>query len=63
MKKITYILFIFIFCAVSCDRFLDMKPIDPMTTDEDVFSKRATTEQYLYNIYSYVPKYYLAGVN
>lgn len=63
MKKTLYILSALAMLAVSCDSFLDMKPIDPMTTDDDVFAKRATTEQYLYNVYSYVPKYYLAGVN
>lgn len=41
----------------SCDAFLDQQPLDVPTTAEDIFTKRATAEKYLYGVYNYVPNY------
>lgn len=38
----------------SCDSYLDKMNDDPLTL-ESVFLKRATTEQYLWNVYSFIP--------
>lgn len=37
-----------------CDSYLDRQPDEPMTT-ENIFKKRATTLQYLVNVYSWIP--------
>ena len=39
-----------------CDEFLDRQP-DEQLTQEDIFKKAKTTEQYLVNVYSYQPNY------
>ena len=39
-----------------CDSFLDRQP-DEQLTQEDIFKKARTTEQYLTNVYSYQPNY------
>ncbi len=41
-------------CLFSCKKFLDQVPDDRITMEE-VFKKKATSEQYLANVYSYVP--------
>ncbi|ANH83921.1 hypothetical protein A8C56_13415 [Niabella ginsenosidivorans] len=41
-------------CCASCKKFLDQVPNDRITMDE-VFKKKATSEQFLANVYSYVP--------
>jgi hypothetical protein len=58
-KKILIKAFALLSAAVltSCDSFLDVELNNQMTQDE-VFSKRATTERYLTNVYSYLPQYY-----
>ena len=65
MKPIRYVIAVLAAaCSLaSCDKYLDMKPIDPLTRPEDVFSKRATTEQYLYGLYGRLPKEWRNGAN
>lgn len=62
MKRNNIILFMLMltFCLASCDKYLDRQPDDALT-EEKVFAKRATTEQYLYHVYSYVPREWNAG--
>ncbi len=45
------------FWGVSCDSYLDKEP-DDMQTQEGVFARRNTTEQYLANVLSYLPQQY-----
>ncbi|TDQ11198.1 RagB/SusD family nutrient uptake outer membrane protein [Pedobacter metabolipauper] len=42
------------FCMSSCSKYLDQVPDDRITIEE-VFRKKATSEQYLANVYNYVP--------
>ncbi|MGM9738206.1 MAG: RagB/SusD family nutrient uptake outer membrane protein [Candidatus Cryptobacteroides sp.] len=58
MKRIIFALLTGLFIFSSCDSFLDQQPIDKQTSAEDVFSKKSTTDQYLYRIYSFIPKYW-----
>lgn len=61
MKKNKYIFILMLALGLaSCDKFLDRQPDDALT-EEKVFAKRATTEQYLYNVYSYIPREWDAG--
>ncbi len=48
---------------LSCDSYLDMQPIDPVQTPEDVFAKADGVERYLTNVYSFIPKEWLNGPN
>lgn len=41
-------------CISSCKKYLDQVPDDRITIEE-VFRKKATSEQYLANVYSYIP--------
>jgi len=60
--KISLIAFLTIFLASSCDDYLDVELKQQMTI-EAVFSKRATTEQYLAQVYGHLPdEYYPLGV-
>lgn len=45
---------------LSCDSYLDKQPDEPLTL-KTVFEKKATTEGYLYQVFSYLPKYWDAG--
>jgi starch-binding outer membrane protein, SusD/RagB family len=42
------------FCFGSCKKYLDQVPDDRITIEE-VFQKKASSEQYLANVYSYIP--------
>ncbi|UII19991.1 RagB/SusD family nutrient uptake outer membrane protein [Fulvivirga ligni] len=58
MKKITYILILLVFVSFSCnDEFLDQVPDDRLTYEE-TFSKRNLVDQYLANVYSFIPNEY-----
>lgn len=57
MKKYLSLLFAAAGLLTACDSFLDQPPLDVPTRPEDIFSKRATAEKYLYGVYSYVPNY------
>ena len=64
MKKIIYI--ILAACAsgfVSCDSFLDQQPVDKQTTAEDIFTKKASTDQYLYGLFRFIPQYWTISAN
>ncbi len=65
MKSLYYItFFIALFIAfASCDSYLDMKPIDPPQTAEDIFSRANNVERYLNNVYSFIPREWLNGPN
>lgn len=41
-------------CSTSCKKYLDQVPNDRITI-EQVFQKKASSEQYLANVYSYIP--------
>lgn len=56
-KILLYIVAGLALLTASCDSFLDKEP-DDMQTLEGVFAKRTTTEQYLANVYSYLPEQY-----
>ena len=61
-KKDTNFLRIFLyftvaFSFVSCNDYLDVTLLDQLTQDE-TFSKRVSTEQYLAHVYSYLPREY-----
>lgn len=58
--KIT-IITVFALLFVSCDSYLDMKPIDPAQTAEDIFAKADGVERYLNNVYSFIPREWLNG--
>ena len=45
---------------LSCDSYLDKQPDEPLTL-KTVFEKKATTEGYLYQVFSYLPKYWDPG--
>ena len=64
MKIIKYTALILLLTGffASCDSFLDRQP-DEALNEEKIFMKRATTEQYLYHVYSYVPDEWNAGDN
>ncbi|HEY8919779.1 MAG TPA: RagB/SusD family nutrient uptake outer membrane protein [Chitinophaga sp.] len=47
------LLFVMISCSFACKKYLDQVPDDRITIEE-VFHKKATSEQYLANVYSYV---------
>ncbi|MCL3779345.1 RagB/SusD family nutrient uptake outer membrane protein [Prolixibacteraceae bacterium JC049] len=49
----TLILMVFIHCF-SCNNFLEKQPDDALTLDT-VFARRAETERYLMNVFSYLP--------
>ncbi|UII19623.1 RagB/SusD family nutrient uptake outer membrane protein [Fulvivirga ligni] len=53
MKNSLYIFLIIIVVLTSCDDYLDQVPSDRQTIEE-VFQKKATTEQYLANVYTYI---------
>ena len=64
MKKIIYI--VLAACAVglaACDSFLDQQPIDKQTTAKDIFSKKASTDQYLYGLFRFIPQYWTISAN
>lgn len=64
MNKLYTILSIVLFLMfASCDSYLDMKPIDPPQTAEDIFSRAINVEKYLNNVYSFVPLEWLNGPN
>lgn len=54
MKKFIYILFASALLFTSCESYLDRQP-DDMLTSESIWEKAHTTQQYLYNVYSWVP--------
>jgi hypothetical protein len=57
MKNIKITVFILLGLLLSsCDDFLDKQPDDMLTLDE-VFARKQTTEEYLANVYSYIPDY------
>ena len=59
-KKFTIFLFIIVICTfTSCDKYLNQQQLDIPETSEDIFSKRATTEQALYRCYNYTPKFWM----
>jgi hypothetical protein len=60
LYHIAFLLILFIAFA-SCDSYLDMKPIDPPQTAEDIFSKADNVEKYLNNVYSFIPREWLNG--
>lgn len=65
MKKIIKACFALVITAfsISCDSYLDMQPIDPPQTPEDVFEKVGNVERYLNNIYSFIPQNWRDGAN
>src|SRR5690606_16161541 len=65
MKKIVKTLFVLAIAAIStsCDSYLDMQPIDPPQTPEDVFAKAGNVERYLNNVYSFIPQNWRDGAN
>lgn len=59
MKKSFIIILIAMTSVLSaCDSFLDQQPIDKQTTAKDIFSKKASTDEYLHRVYSFVPRYW-----
>lgn len=64
MKMLKYISLAMLLAPglTSCDEFLDRQP-DEALNEEKVFEKRATTESYLYYVYSYMPEEWNAGDN
>ena len=59
----TILLMVLLLMIASCDSYLDMKPIDPPQTAEDIFSRAINVEKYLNNVYSFVPREWLNGPN
>ncbi|MDR0713087.1 MAG: RagB/SusD family nutrient uptake outer membrane protein [Bacteroidales bacterium] len=57
--KLIFISF-YMFLHVSCD-FLDMQPIEPYQTAEDVFEKLSGVQAYLAGIWQWIPAEYLNG--
>lgn len=53
IKSIAIIALLMSVC-VSCDSYLDI-PLDNQMTKEEVFSKRSSTEQYLAQVYGFLP--------
>ncbi len=59
MKRVIIVLFAVMAALVSsCDSFLDQQPIDKQTSAKDIFSKKSSTDEYLYRVYSFIPKYW-----
>lgn len=56
-NTVGYLSIILILTFSSCDKFLDVE-LDNQITMEEVFSKRNTTEQYLAQIYGFIPNMY-----
>ncbi|MDP4189749.1 MAG: RagB/SusD family nutrient uptake outer membrane protein, partial [Bacteroidota bacterium] len=54
MKKILYIIIIFILTSFNSCNYLDVVP-DNVATIEYAFRNRTVTEKYLYTCYSYLP--------
>lgn len=52
-----FLYFTVAFSFVSCNDYLDVTLLDQLTQDE-TFSKRVSTEQYLAHVYSYLPREY-----
>ena len=52
-----FLYFTVAFSFVSCNDYLDVTLLDQLTQDE-TFSKRVSTEQYLAHVYSYLPRDY-----
>ena len=50
-----FLYFTVAFSFVSCNDYLDVTLLDQLTQDE-TFSKRVSTEQYLAHVYSYLPR-------
>lgn len=63
MKKIISIAFAILLVSTSCEKFLDMQPLDIPTTPEQIFSKKATALQYAARVYSFMPKPTQASAN
>ena len=55
MKSKLYICILCCLGLLSCNDYLDKQP-DDMQTIEGVFEKRSSTEQYLANVLSYLPR-------
>ncbi len=45
----------------SCESYLDMQPIERFETPEEIFSVKATTNQYLNQIYGFIPREFNTG--
>lgn len=54
MKKILAIFLLSAVALTGCESYLDRQPDDQLTSDS-IWEKRATTLQYLYNVYSWTP--------
>lgn len=52
---ITGIILLHLFTLTSCEKYLQVQ-LDNQMTQKEVFSKRSTTEAYLAQVYSYLPK-------
>lgn len=65
MKKIVNIVLVLLTLtfSLSCDSYLDMQPIDPPQTPEDVFAQAINVERYLNNVYSFIPQNWRDGAN
>jgi hypothetical protein len=59
--KLNICLLFSLMMAVSCNDYLDMQPIDPFLTEEQVFAKFSTVNQYLAGLPNWIPKEWLNG--